>query len=611
MSTLQDKYQFLYESDLVTDENKFIGTGTTTVYIPDNNSFSYNSGIISWNGVQLQASNSSNRMLEIKDGYLIIPFGCTVTLDAKSSFTTGDFPDGTKKGKLDPQIYKNTISCKGWHHAILDQVRLTYGKVIITGNQWHNIFVNERLKRMTREQNRMFGDFANINFDSHDSMKIDAAGALEENNNFATNQAHKKRCDLYNTDLLSKQGPLSMYDSATINDCFEGGLIAAYDISGAKVSDVTGAKDTIESTKPITTLVFQYIGYLPLSFISPVFEKMPSISSIPSMELRITTNLSVNSVWTVTYDDTVDATTKKYKITGTSAVQGSGSVCPFLLSPFSSEVTATTGIGCVPITRDAAATTEPKASVVPYIGYYQPADLVDGSISSNGKMTLRPNAYPCRIAIPSVAYNAKLREVIYKQPASEVLYEDFAVDASITNRVGGSSVQHQLQNALGRVRRLYIIPYFVSKPTPATFVPVYQSLVSSAPTTCSPCKLTNFMVSLSSVNVFAVPVAQSHEFFINNNLISQAQINGNSFSSAMVSGQVPFSQWASGSYQVYEVLLDRAIDQIADNENPTIQVSFKINAKADYAYNFVLMTTFQSVAFIDRVDGSVSSGVNN
>ena len=409
---------------------------------------------------------------------------------------------------------------------------------------------------------------------------------------------------MYNTDLITGAGPLQMYDTSTINDCFEGGLIAAYDVDGKKVSTGTGTKINMVSAKPITTLVFQYIGYLPLSFISPMFEKMPSVASIPNMELRITTNLSNNNKWTVEYGAAVN---NVYPITGTTGIQSVGSICPFMLSQFSNDTTQIQG--SIAISRVSNPVGALKVSVVPYIGYYHPGELTDNSIS-NGKINARQSSYPCRLVIPTIAYNSELRTVIYKQPAAEILYEDFSIDTSVVNRVGGSSVQHQLQNNLGRVRKLYIIPYFVSKNNSNDFVPVYQSLVSSAPTTCSPCKLGNFMVSLSSVNMFATPLAQSHDFYINSNLIGQAQINGNAFTSAMVSGQVPFSQWTSGSYQVYEVLLDRAIDQIADNENPTIQIAFKIMSKSDYSYNLLFLTTFQSVIFIDRVDGSIVSSAS-
>jgi hypothetical protein len=163
----------------------------------------------------------------------------------------------------------------------------------------------------------------------------------------------------------------------------------------------------------------------------------------------------------------------------------------------------------------------PSITVQPYIGYYEPTQV---QVTSGGKVSGIPNMFPASIHIPTVAYSSALRAEIAQSSKQLLLFNDFLNDITLTNRGGGMTCQMQLTYSAGRRRKLYILPFFHTD-AGTNAVDPRQSLVSSAPNTTSLCKLTDFKVSVASVNVFDQALATTNSYYIESAYITQGKIN--------------------------------------------------------------------------------------
>jgi hypothetical protein len=132
----------------------------------------------------------------------------------------------------------------------------------------------------------------------------------------------------------------------------------------------------------------------------------------------------------------------------------------------------------------------------------------------------------------------------------------------------------------------------------------YQSLLSSAPNTCTLCRLSNFNIQIGGVNIFSEPMQYVNQFYIHNVLPLLAQENGNSIKSQFFSGQISKSSWEK-AYNVHSLDLRRVADEVQDAQSKSFQLSFKIDTTA--TYDFIIIVTFQNSLTVDRVSGMITS----
>jgi hypothetical protein len=298
---------------------------------------------LNFNGVQL-VGNRAERVLQLNQAYLTVPFGATLLL---KNGTFGDV-DGGNVTRFDRQnVY--ALGVKAYHH-IFHSIKQSFGgKILIQGSDYVNHYINEKVKSMNTDQQRMVGDIANISWDSASSYRIDK-DVLEYNNCSAYqdplapyshnyNTGHLERVKRCNRDLVQGVNGAGLYidnasifNSTTVQDVFESGMIGVFQQDGTKLS-YDPANDTIKSAanQSINMIVFQFIATVPLSLLSEFYEKIPSIVCMNNMDLKILTNLSPNNSWTTTYG-TLDGTTKFYPVKQVTSTQSVGSTCPFMLS---------------------------------------------------------------------------------------------------------------------------------------------------------------------------------------------------------------------------------------------------------------------------------------
>ena len=154
---------------------------------------------------------------------------------------------------------------------------------------------------------------------------------------------------------------------------------------------------------------------------------------------------------------------------------------------------------------------------------------------------------------------------------------------------------------LGKVRNIYILPFFSAKQNaPVT----YRSPLSSAPNTVSFCRLSNFNIRIAAQNVLIEPLQYNTQFYINNLLPLLAQNNGNSYVSDYFSGQVTKSMWEK-CYNVYSLDIRRVVDEVTDTASKSFQLEWKIDT--NNTYDFLVFIVYQNSLAIDRLTGTITS----
>ena len=183
---------------------------------------------------------------------------------------------------------------------------------------------------------------------------------------------------------------------------------------------------------------------------------------------------------------------------------------------------------------------------------------------------------------------------------------DYYVDMD-EGKEQGSQVSRLFNVQLSRVRTLYIIPFLSGS---ATIPSPFNSPISSAPTTCTPCRLKNFNIQIGGQNIFTEPMNFNYQFYNNNVLSIMADINGNSLKSKFFSGQITKSMWENG-YNVYTINLQKCTDEITDSLMKSFQLIYQIetNTGTKLKYDFYYMITYQSELALDRSTGTITNSV--
>ena len=123
---------------------------------------------------------------------------------------------------------------------------------------------------------------------------------------------------------------------------------------------------------------------------------------------------------------------------------------------------------------------------------------------------------------------------------------------------------------------MYIIPFLSNSATPGgSPIPApYNSPLSSAPNTCTPCRLVNFNIQIGGSNIFNEAQNYNMQFYNNNFLSLMSHINGNSLKSKFFGGQITKSMWENG-YGTYVINLEKVDDLVKDNLMKSFQYYLK------------------------------------
>lgn len=604
----EDLINFNFEVDESKMENEYTATDIQWIYINDLNNGQYPNGWVNWSNVNIIGA-SAEKYFDWKQGYVVIPHGVILNVQ------TGSF--GTLTAGNSTFTSENTfaIGCKGSHHLVdLPQIKFA-GAAVNRNSNYNNFWMNENLKKKTLDQMNILGDILGFEFDTADSYELSPNFGEFNNRLRATqtsgttmvpslinqprafrNQGHFDRMCKSNYDNINTTNSGSIFNQTngtfTLNssiNSLQTGLVGAYDSAFQPVG-VNG--QTATPGNPIQYLVFQFVSVIPLCELSEFYKNLPSIQSSLGFELRTQLNCANNNSWTVNYTAADPATSANHTVTSIIANQSVGNSCPYMLSQ--AGVNNNTGLNVHGgVTNNAF-----SIRIQPYIGYYATTTLTQ-NFANNGFSG--GSGIPCRIYVPQINYTPQYNKMILASPQKTILYNDYYIDL-IQNQAGNSSQVTRLFNTqLGKVRQLIVLPYFSAK----TNAPVtYRSPLSSAPTTVSFCRLSNFNIKIAGQNVLIEPLQYNTQFYINNLLPILGQLNGNSYNSEYISGQIKKSDWEK-CYNAYVLDIRRVLDEVSDTTQKSFQLDWRVDT--NNTYDFMVLIVYQNSLTVDRLTGTITS----
>jgi hypothetical protein len=237
---------------------------------------------------------------------------------------------------------------------------------------------------------------------------------------------------------------------------------------------------TNESATPITKIVFQYVSIVPLQYMHDFFTCLPSVSRAEGVSLRLQMNIHKGKSWTIKYDRAAEGIMSVQTIDAQSSV---GNCCPVLVSQacaLSAEKLPNESKGTGLVIWNGP-NNDPVLEGRCVIGYQGLAVTLGGDGHPN------PQSSQCRLMIPQILFNSEKARQIIENPQMNLSYNDYYVDR-IEKALyrGGGNVEKNIGVQLSKVRQFHIIPFLSST---AQSPIIYRSPLSSAPNTCSFCKI--------------------------------------------------------------------------------------------------------------------------
>ena len=567
-------FQYHFEDDQQEKENSYPISDVQWIYINDINQNNYSNGFINFTNVSIIGS-SVEKQYAWSQAYLAVPYTITVSPANGLAFIA------------DPANV-NALSVKSYA-TFIDWVSVKFNGVSCTRNSYYNhLAMNERIKTYNSDKYRLYGDIMNHEWDTGTGIQYSTTIG-ESNNDTApstlkegfkpaniVNQGHLDRCTKTNIDITNvANSSLASFmgtTSATLRDTENQNVLVYQGTDG---------------------LVFQGTAIIPLSELHDFFKQMPSVASSTGFELRLQTNLSRENSYVTKYPLIAAANTTPVAPNLVTSQQIVGHCCPFLLSNPTGD-----GSSGLRINTAAQVAADSTITVRGCIGWLNTATFpaITGQTTGN----------PVRIYLPSVNYNNDYIKDIVQNPQYSLKYMDYYVDSDL-GKLQGTQVSRLFNVQLSRVRNLYIIPFLSGS---STIPSPFNSPISSAPITCTPCRLKNFNIQIGGQNIFTEPQNFNYQFYNNNALSIMADINGNSLKSKFFSGQITKSMWENG-YNVYTINLQKCTDEITDSLMKSFQLIFQVESSTvtTVSYDFYYMITYQSELALDRSTGTITNSV--
>ena len=572
-------FDFHFQDDQQEKENTYPISDVQWIYINDINQGNYSNGFINFTNVSIIGS-SVEKQYAWSQAYLAVPYTITVV------------PSGGANGLAftidDANV--NALSIKSYA-SMMDWVSVKFNGVSCTRNSYYNhLIMNERIKTYNTDKYKLYGDIMCHDWDTGAGISYSATIGERNNNTLGTtlatgsnpanivNQGHLDRCAKTNIDITNvNHSSLASFmgNQASLRDTENQNALVYQGTDG---------------------LVFQGVAMIPLSELHDFFKQMPSVASSTGFELRLQSNLSRENSYVTRYDAIAQNNITPQIPNLVTSQQIVGHCCPFLLSNPSGD--GSTGLR-INTTGALGVTANSTITIRACIGWK----------NETGQLTTQfPGSAgnPVRIFLPSINYNNDYIKDIVQNPQYSLKYMDYYVDMD-EGKEQGSQVSRLFNVQLSRVRTLYIIPFLSGSTTvPSPF----NSPISSAPTTCTPCRLKNFNIQIGGQNIFTEPMNFNYQFYNNNVLSIMADINGNSLKSKFFSGQITKSMWENG-YNVYTINLQKCTDEITDSLMKSFQLIYQIetNTGTKLKYDFYYMITYQSELALDRSTGTITNSV--
>jgi len=270
-----------FQVDLEPNENTYCTQDIQWQYINDNNQNNYSNGYINFNNINV-IGGSIDKMYSFSNAYITVPYSIVLYGDGTIfKFSAGDPANAN-------------AACLKSSACIVDWVSAKFDGAQLTRSSYHNhLYMNEKIKTYNSDKYKIYGDIMGHVWDNGYSINYSATGGGEINNNIliptniyglaplnTPNNAHVQRCMKNNIDITKKA-------NSSLN---------TFLCSADPAVNVNPLRDNEHQNalvfSDINTLVFQGVATIPLSQLHPVFEKMPTISSVQGFELRLQCNMA-------------------------------------------------------------------------------------------------------------------------------------------------------------------------------------------------------------------------------------------------------------------------------------------------------------------------------
>jgi hypothetical protein len=317
---------------------------------------------------------------------------------------------------------------------------------------------------------------------------------------------------------------------------------------------------------------------------------------VNGFDLRLQCNLARENTYTMTYPvGTGDSV--KILPSAIDVIQSIGKICPIMVSNPSTN-------GSCGIAIQAVTTVASKITAKCLIGWTT-TNLGSGLNAGFDGMP----APACRIHLPTISFTSDYLKDIANAPQYSLKYNDYYVDTDLSKKQG-ETVSRLFNTQLTRPRTLYIIPFLAQSTVVGNIYPsCLISPLSSAPITCTPCRLKNFNIQIGGQNIFNEPQQFNYQFYNNNVMSIIADINGNSPKGSLFSGQISKSQWENG-YNVFMVNLEKCSDIISDSLMKAFQLTYTIEGfNTTVLYDMYYIISYQNEVNLDRLTGKIT-GIN-
>jgi hypothetical protein len=529
-----------YELDNPSDTHlEFACTKVDSFHFPDSNNMMYNNKRIIFDSAQASGSNA-NKFFLISEGFLWIPYKYTVKI------TGGTFVDCNSN--------KNSCCIKGSHHLI-DQIGSSSlgsaTNLIDTGGFFRNVYINEKLKEQTLQENYLKGTMNNCIFDNHESYRLCTEGEMNNNTDPAypvNNAIYERTKHLIDATGANRSSiPNSIGKPANL-------LMTEADLRRTMTPYFTYAADT---------LTYYEIVKLPLAHISDLYKNLNiPMANIENLRLELLLN---QGELTVVYD--VNA-------------NGNAGTTPITFAPNNQTWTVAAG-QTNPFLLSSASNVEGKSALV----MRQTANNTPITLKVTGGVSWGADSLPCRMVLKQMNLTAKISEQITLHPNQSIMYRDFFIDDSQKNKPKGAQVSVHMGAGAQRAISMYIVPFFSGD---ANSLRATQSGLTSCPNTCAYFRASDVQIRVGSEGAFYERPAMDYEFY-DNVMIHQQGGLGNSVNAVLHNGLVSKEMWNT-CYGVFKV--DLADQSFEDAFGKAIkpQVQFNIISGAEGAlYDFLFI----------------------
>ena len=536
---------------------------TNYAEISDLNGGNYSNGLITFSNVNLQNALAGS-VFDLTEALYHIPVVWKATIAGGTFTSTATAADVVRSNKY-------AVTKKANHH-FFHNCWTKIGSVPIEKNNsgYTNFYINEVKKRKSTVDS-ITDDVDSIYFDSPDSYNyvFTNAESVGESNNYSERSliANPSLLD-YNRAIFKRNGHMIDISSGPANAL----LPANPDSEFSQIWQPY-------FTNGATTLQWNDVLVGKISDFNPIFDKIPPLFHLNGFDLT-------NALGDV-----------QFKVASIISNLGNGQTCPLLLSSAS-----TTGLAGLTFMQTANATAV-KITLTCTVGWGN------------------SNPAPCRLLIPYHKLDNSALDKIYKNPIYTFYSNNFYLDNTIVGIQGGQLVQKTLATHYNRPRKMYIIPFLsnqnkVTNAGTTTFmISPFQSPLSSAPTTCSLCKLKNFNVLLGGASLFSQQALYSPAHFYDQNYRMLNCLDysyGNANSNPLKSGRVSKSDFLKGPYGVYVVDLYNSIDDEDDQVAKSLGVQFTVDAPNTVMYDFYILIETAYKYSVNCIDGAlVTSDVFN